>query len=341
MYERVGSFLRRGDAQGDRQLAAEELKAVEGAVSAEHGERGVRILRQFVAAADSNADGTLTLAEWEALGQKLARAGGIVQETVMLPMADGIRLATEVWRPDGTGAFPVILQRTPYGRIQDDEMPEPVRRGYAVVSQDMRGRFDSEGEGLPFIGCGWQGHRDGFETLRWIRQQPWCNGKVGTRGGSAGGITQNLLAGAVSEALACQVIHVAAASLYHHAAYVGGALRQCQVENWLNSNEFSPEALILYKTHPRYDEFWQAFDSVRRHETMTAPALHVGGWFDTFSLGTVTSFSGRQDGGGLGAKGTQKLVMGPWAHGGFGGGGKVGELTFPNTRFARFEADSG
>jgi putative CocE/NonD family hydrolase len=226
----------------------------------------------------------------------------------------------------------VILERTPYGRARKDEVPGPVRHGYAVVSQDMRGRFDSEGENLPFIGCGWQGHQDGLDTARWVRQQHWCNGRIGTQGGSAGGITQNLLAATAPEGLVCQYISVAAASLYHHAAYVGGALRQCQVENWLVDNTFSAEALVLYKTHPRYDEFWRAFDSVPRHSAMTVPALHVGGWFDTFSLGTVTSFSGRQQDGGEGARGTQKLVMGPWAHGGFKDEGKVGELVFPNAR---------
>lgn len=331
-YGRVGDALGRGDANGDRELDADELRAVEAVVSGRHGERGVQILRQFVTAADTNADGRLTLAEWEALGRAIGAPEATLQETVMLPMQDGVRLATEIWRPASRGPFPVILQRTPYGRLPREGVPGPVRQGYAVVSQDMRGRGDSEGENLPFIGCGWHQHQDGVETLRWILRQSWCNGRVGTQGASAGGITQNLLAAAAPEGLACQYIQVAAASLYHHAAYVGGALRQCQVDKWLTENQFSPEALTLYRTHTRCDAFWEAFDSTLRHDRMTAPALHVGGWFDTFCLGTVTSFVGRQNAGGPGARGTQKLVLGPWAHGGFRDGGKVGELTFPNAR---------
>lgn len=331
-YGQVEGFLRRGDADRNRQLSPTELLAVEGQARSRHGERGVGILQQYVKAADSNADGTLTLPEWEALGERLGARLGVTRETVMLAMADGVKLATEVWRPAAPGGFPVILQRTPYGRAPNDEPPGQVQQGYAVVSQDMRGRPDSEGENLPFIGCGWHGHQDGVETVRWLRQQPWCNGRIGTQGGSACGITQNLLAGAGGDGLTCQHITVAAASLYQHAAYVGGALRQCQIEGWLTGNHFDVEALRLYRAHPVYDEFWQAFDSTRRHADMTAPALHVGGWFDTFSLGTVTSFAGRQNGGGQGARGTQKLVMGPWAHGGFRDGGKVGEMTFPNAR---------
>ncbi len=305
LYGQVEGYLRRGDADHDRQLGPAELAAVEGQVKARHGERGVGILHQFVAAADSNTDGVLTVPEWEGLGERLGVRLGVTRETVMVPMADGVKLATEIWRPAGSGAYPVILQRTPYGRARNDEPPAIVQRGYALVSQDMRGRFDSEGANLPFIGCGWREHQDGADTVRWIRQQPWCNGKVGTQGGSAGGITQNLLAGAGAEGLACQHINVAAASLYQHAAYVGGALRKCQIEGWLTGNQFDAEALRLYRAHPVYDEFWQAFDSTRRHGEMTVPALHVGGWFDTFSLGTVTSFCGRQSAGGPGAKGTQ------------------------------------
>lgn len=251
-------------------------------------------------------------------------------QTIMLPMSDGVRLATDVILPPGKGPFPVVLMRTPYNKSRSGA-GVGVALGYAIVSQDMRGRFASEGENLPFIGCGWADHRDGAETLEWTLKQPWCSSKVGTIGGSAGGITQNLLAGADPKGLTCQYITVAAASLYHHAAYVGGALRKSQVEGWLKSNRFDAKALELYAGHPTYDEFWRKFDSAARHAEMTAPAVHVGGWFDTFSQGTVASFVGRQHQGGPGARGTQKLVMGPWAHG-RNPLGKVGDLTFPNSR---------
>src|SRR5262249_6356898 len=158
--------------------------------------------------------------------------------------SDGVRLATDIYRPEGAGPFPVILTRTPYHRTRSDGFARAlVRQGYAFVAQDMRGRFESEGENLPFVGCGWGEQHDGVDTLDWIHQQPWANEKVCTVGGSAGGITQNLLAGAGPKGLTAQHISVAAASLYHDATYVGGALRKCQVENWNATNAFDPKAL--------------------------------------------------------------------------------------------------
>lgn len=256
-----------------------------------------------------------------------ARAAAPTKQTFMVAMSDGVKLATDVYLPAGKGPWPVILMRTPYNKARSGGAGY-ARQGYAAVAQDMRGRFASQGENLPFIGCGWAQHRDGAETVAWIRKQPWCDGKVGTVGGSAGGITQNLMAAAAPEGLLCQHIMVAAFSLYHHAAYVGGALRKSQVEGWLRSNKFDPNAAKLYAEHPAYDEFWQAFDASRKVGEMTAAGMHVGGWFDTFSAGTVASFTERQHKGGPGAKGNQKLVMGPWGHGA-GLLGRIGDLTFP------------
>ncbi|HHH75710.1 MAG TPA: CocE/NonD family hydrolase, partial [Phycisphaerae bacterium] len=80
-----------------------------------------------------------------------------------------------------------------------------------------------------------------------------------------------------------------------------------------------------------YDDEWRRYDSTLKHSVMKVPAVHVGGWFDTFSQGTIDSFIGRQHKGAAGAKGNQRLVMGPWAHGGARSDG-VGQLKFPNNR---------
>ena len=320
------------DANGDGVLDGEERAALEAEVAEKHGAGGAAKLAEILTAADTDGDGRVTRKEWTALAASLGvRSAWIAKRTVMLKMADGAKLATDVYLPAVGGPFPTILYRTPYGRTKGGPGRWP-ERGYAVVKQDMRGRFDSEGENLPFVGCGWGEHKDGVETVAWILKQPWSNGKVGTAGGSALGITQNLLAGAAPEGLVCQHVSVAAASLYHHAVYVGGAFRKSQVEKWLEQNRFDPEALRLYRAHPSYGEFWNGFDSLSRLEKMKVPAMHVGGWFDTFSLGTVSAFVGRQTRSEEGSRGLQVLVMGPWAHGGFRENGKVGELTFPNAR---------
>ena len=73
-------------------------------------------------------------------------------ETYMVPMRDGIRLATDVYLPGGTGPWPTIVARTPYGRFGLGDLYD---QGYAVVTQDMRGYGDSEGEKRPFETDGW------------------------------------------------------------------------------------------------------------------------------------------------------------------------------------------
>jgi predicted acyl esterase len=253
------------------------------------------------------------------------------KQTVHVAMRDGVKLATDVYLPEGSGPFPVLLSRTPYGRVNHGGGAAGlVRAGVVCVVQDMRGRFDSEGENIPFIGCGWGEHQDGMDTLAWLRKQPWCNGKIGTIGGSAGGITQNLLAGAATNGVTAQYISVAAASLYHDIVYTGGALRKADVENWTTQNKFDPKALLLMREHPSYDDYWRQFDTALKFSVMTAPAVHVGGWFDMFAQGTIDEFVGRQHHGGPGARGRQKLVMGPWEHG--VGKENVGDLVFPNSR---------
>jgi uncharacterized protein len=110
---------------------------------------------------------------------------------------------------------------------------------------------------------------------------------------------------------------------------VGGALRKCQVENWSKGNQFDPKALELTMSHPAHDAYWQNIDTTLKFAQMNVPAVLYGGWFDTFQQGTIESYVGRQHHGGPGARGRQKLVIGPWHHGGTTKG-LTGELRFPN-----------
>ncbi len=250
-------------------------------------------------------------------------------QTHMLPMRDGVRLATDVYLPDGEPPFPVILIRTPYGKDSLKTIGEEgARRGYAVVIQDTRGRFASEGANLPFEGDGWWENRaDGVDTLHWIARQPWCNGKIGTWGGSALGINQLMLAGAGTDQLTCQHITVAEPNLYQ-SLFPGGVFKKSLVEDWLRATQHAPDALQHWTHHPAYDHFWQARDVNRRYARVNAPAVHIGGYYDIFAQGTIDAFVGYQTRGGHGARGKQKLLMGPWAHGVLQK--KVGELEFPN-----------
>jgi predicted acyl esterase len=250
-------------------------------------------------------------------------------ETHMLPMRDGTRLATDVYLPSGPPPYPVILIRTPYDKNALKPIGEDgARRGYAVVIQDTRGRFASEGANLPFEGDGWWENRaDGVDTVRWIARQAWCNGNIGTWGGSALGINQLMLAGAGARPLACQHITVAEPNL-HQALFPGGVFKKSLVEDWLRATRHAPDALAHWTRHPAYDAFWQARDVNRRYRFVDAPAVHIGGYYDIFAQGTLDAFVGYQTRGGQNARGRQKLLMGPWAHGVLQK--RVGELEFPN-----------
>jgi hypothetical protein len=137
------------------------------------------------------------------------------KQTFSVPMRDGVNLATDVYLPAGTPPFPVVLLRSPYNKAGGAGIAaDAVKRGYAVVIQDTRGRFGSGGENFPFHADSWGQQPDGFVTLEWMARQPWCNGKIGTLGGSALGITQLLLAGRGTTRLTCQHITVGTPNLY-------------------------------------------------------------------------------------------------------------------------------
>lgn len=115
----------------------------------------------------------------------------VIDQKVMMPMRDGIRLATDIYRPKAPGKYPIIFSRTPYNfnswgdgeqRTRTAQRAyEAVKRGYAYVVQNERGRYYSEGEwdilGTPLT--------DGYDAFSWMKDQPWSNGKVGTLGCSS------------------------------------------------------------------------------------------------------------------------------------------------------------
>ena len=245
-------------------------------------------------------------------------------EVVRIPMSDGVELETDVYLPEGEGPFPVVLTRSYYSRGLGETMGAAFfERGMAYVIQNNRGRGGSAGENRVFTDDGWGEHQDGLDTVNWVRAQPWCNGKVGTFGMSALGITQYLLGG-TGVKLEAQAIWAGSGNFYGQVAYRGGVFRKNMVEKWNTSNE--AEFIVpVWRSHPTRDAYWSAFDSDARAAKTTAPALHIGGWWDIFAQGTIDAFVARQHHGGPGAKGNQRLVMGAWSHAG-APEGKIGEL---------------
>ncbi|MFA5192754.1 MAG: CocE/NonD family hydrolase [Verrucomicrobiia bacterium] len=341
----LDSLAQRFDADRDQSLSPQEQEAMIAFVGEKHGEQWAGRLKKFLHAIDANHDDRIDLAEWTPAVARVKQFAKTAAEppkaqTVRIAMRDGVHLATDIYMPQGDGPFPVILSRTPYGRNKKGQSGSGFTQGgFVFVIQDMRGRFDSEGENLPFIGCGWGEHQDGVDTIEWLKKQPWCNGRIGTIGGSAGGITQNLLAGAAPDGLKAQHITVAAANLYSDASYTGGALRKADADGWMIGNKFDPRAVDLAHAHPSYDDYWRKFDTSLKFAQMNVPAVHIGGWFDMFAQATIDEFVGRQHFGANGSRGTQKLIMGPWTHG--IGKMPVGELTFPKANRVPEQYNSG
>lgn len=157
---------------------------------------------------------------------------------IMVRMRDGVRLATDIYRPARNGRpvqgrFPVILERTPYGKtvVSRSEVsladPKPksraevaaffVRRGYVVIYQDCRGRYASEGEFVKYVSDG----ADGYDCCAWILRQPWCDGKIGTMGLSYAAHTQGALGSAGAPGVAAMFLDSGGFSN----AYQGGILQ--------------------------------------------------------------------------------------------------------------------
>ncbi|PNX51594.1 MAG: hypothetical protein BV458_11305 [Thermoplasmata archaeon M9B2D] len=260
-------------------------------------------------------------------------AGCVVKDEYMVSMRDGVRLATDVYLPKSSPSpHGIILIRTPYNKESLALIARIwARNGWPVVTQDSRGRFASEGNDTVFR----SDHTDGPDTLAWIANQSWSNGKIATFGASALGITQYCIAGANPPNLACQYIQVATPNLYRHAMYPGGEFRKNLVEGWL-ANQGSEEVLPELWAHENYTlDYWTNVSLDDNWQDVNVPAIHIGGWYDIFTQGTIEGFLGYQHLGGPGAIGKSKLILGPWTHGGSETKNQ-GELTYPSNSLDNF-----
>lgn len=147
-----------------------------------------------------------------------------IRKNVMMPARDGVRLATDIYLPDGEltpqGPFPAILIRTPYDKAGLAETAEFfTKSGYAVAVQDVRGRYSSEGTFYIYT----QEGPDGRDAVEWVAARPWCNGEVGTYGGSYLAATQNALAVLQPPHLKTMFVMVGTSNYIEDGAGRGGA----------------------------------------------------------------------------------------------------------------------
>ena len=282
-----------------------------------------------------------------------------------LPLRDGTKTYVDVFRPDAVGAFPGLLQRTPYDKGSSSsrsgtlDAVSAASRGYAVAIQDVRGRYSSGGEFYTFV----NESNDGYDSVEWLASQPWCTGKVGMYGVSYVGATQWLAAKSKPPSLKGIAPGVTASNYQEGWAWQGGAFElgfnlswtvgALTAANWGNLARRLPltddrlESIIQAKddlntgfahlpmrevpdlqgglapyyydwmAHPEYDDYWKAVSIEEAHSDIEVPAFNFGGWYDVFLGGTIRNYARMSSLGATeDARRGQKLVIGPWVHGG-------------------------
>lgn len=260
----------------------------------------------------------------------------MITHEVMISMRDGVRLQSFVYLPEGEGPFPSLLAQCTYGTERVfDVAAKFVAAGYAVVAQNVRGRHRSEGD--PSRG-GDRGE-DGYDTLDWMVAQPWCNGRIGTFGGSALARVQMATAffnhpahramspmvlpyGMMSRLGGSYMVHQIPMWLY--LAQSGPELNPVEDIDWLPQLGKLPVTSILDDLGgpiDMYREIVSAPDAnywslvpLERFKQLDTPNLMVTGWYDHCGTGPTDFFRHTMAHGTEEQKRNTHLVIGPWDH---------------------------
>ncbi|SDX34519.1 hypothetical protein SAMN05518855_1012151 [Paenibacillus sp. CF384] len=279
---------------------------------------------------------------------QLSQAQYGIQElgTDLIPMRDGVRLATDVYLPEGIepGAkLPTILIRTCYDRhMKKDQLKRWANKGYAVVNQDVRGRADSEGELVPF----YYERDDSSDTIDWIIAQDWSDGNVGMWGASYLGYVVTAAATSGHPNLKAIVNEVNVGSPFVDTVRKGGTVCSWPLLCWTlaqsvgtrtDFNIFAgitvnpekavdarpirdiPQQMIgrasgpwdLWSEHPEYDDFWRNCTYSERGDQVKAPMFVISGWYDGDSAGVSETWRMLTEH----DVPNRKLWLGPWEHG--------------------------
>ncbi|HEX9004629.1 MAG TPA: CocE/NonD family hydrolase [Blastocatellia bacterium] len=294
-----------------------------------------------------------------------------------VPMRDGVKLYADVYHPRAEGRYPVLVVRTPYG-VQRDAVHETMikfaQRGYAVVVNDVRGRYESEGKWEPFR----TEAKDGYDTIEWAAKQPWSNGKVATQGGSYLGHVQWRAGGEQPPSLVAMFPALASSNIYRDWITLNGAWRlsfnygwgvvrmtnRIMLPQYWHSESYAPPEL-KYETllkhlplkdgdlmsagyavqhyrdwvaHPDYDAYWKAISDEEQFNKIKVPVHTSGGWFDIFLQGTINGFTGvRRHGANEKTRRESRMIIGAWGH---GPTQKYGDVDFgPANNRVQFETE--
>jgi predicted acyl esterase len=288
-----------------------------------------RHLRTFILATAS-----LSLGAFAAEPPKLD-FGSVREEHIMIPMRDGKRLSAYVFFPQGNGKWPAIFEQR-YADISSAGSRKAAAKwaesGFVIALVNYRGTHESEGVWRGYRGLEWGPLRDGYDVCEWLAAQPWCTGKIGTYGGSQAGYAQNYLAVTQPPHLVAQYMTDTGLSLYQEGYRIGGVTRPQRFINMGNvARDLADNDALLreWDQHPDYDNYWRDEDCTLHFDKMNVPCFTIGSWYDFMVQGSVASFIGRQQHGGVNSRGQQHLLLGPWLHGGYPKSNKIGELVFP------------
>ena len=266
-----------------------------------------------------------------------------LDKAVGVPMRDGIKLETDIYRPAGIEKAPVV--RTPYKK----EMAELqarfyARRGYIAAIQDVRGRFGSPGVWEPFVNEA----KDGYDTIEWLAKQPWSTGKVGMIGASYLGWVQWWAASQKPPHLVTIIPNVAPPDPFYNIPYEYGAFFLWGAIWWADvvaqeatadlsgvvmsrilEKKYSKllralpvidlDKTVLGKENPYWrrwiehntnDSYWQRASFLDKLKEVRIPVFHQSGWFDGDGIGSKLNYSRMAEH----RHPYQKLTLGPWGH---------------------------
>lgn len=281
---------------------------------------------------------------------------------VMVPMSDCVRLATDIYLPEGTGPYPAILIRLPYNKetgMGDFNLMQIVGEiftdaGFAVIIQDTRGRYASEGEWVPLL----PEQADGMDTIAWVEVQQWFDGNLGMFGGSYFGYTELAVAWQKPASLKTIVPLITTGDsyywFYHHGLprpdimvawpltniadndpdlniSVEQALDQALTWPLDEADDRTFTDLYWYNdwtAHTFNDDYYTAYMPRDYYDRIDIPMLMLSGWFDIFADRQLENFltaqANEQN------PGDVRIIVGPWTHSmGFG---EIHDYSFPDPR---------
>lgn len=242
----------------------------------------------------------------------------LTPEVVSIEMRDGKFLAADVYVPDADYARPTILIQTPYNKFYY-RYSLPLNVGldianspYNFVIVDWRGFYGSASAAVVGMNRG----EDGYDVIDWIVAQEWSDGKVGTWGASALGKIQFETAREQHPAHVCACPLVASPEFLYQSYYPNGDYRTEYVEQ-LDALGYGMSNTLL--ANPHYNLTWQYLENQNYYpEEIHIPMLMIGGWYDFTTEEMIKYFDAIRQNSPDGIAEQHRLLMGPWAHGGFG-----------------------